>query len=203
MRYFVAITGASGSILGIRTAQKLLSFNHEVYLTVTKTGLSIMGDEVPGMEKVAQETLPAMLSGYLGSHGGDLRVVAENDFSVPFASGSNPPDAMAIVPCSMGSLGRIAAGVSGNLIERAADVCLKEKRRLILVVRETPLNVIHLRNMEALAVAGAVIMPASPGFYHRPETAGDLVDFIVERAVSLLGETGALSKRWGEKEVIK
>jgi 4-hydroxy-3-polyprenylbenzoate decarboxylase len=197
MRYFVAITGASGSILGIRTAQKLLNFNHEVYLTVTRTGLSIMGDEVPG------ETLQAILSGYLGSHGGDLRVVAEDDFSVPFASGSNPPDAMAIVPCSVGSLGRIAAGVSGNLIERAADVCLKEQRRLILVVRETPLNVIHLRNMEALAVAGAVIMPASPGFYHRPETAGDLVDFIVERAVSLLGETGALSKRWGEKEVIK
>jgi len=203
MRYFVAITGASGSILGIRTAQKLLNFNHEVYLTVTKTGLSIMGDEVPGMEKVAQENLQEMLSDYLGSHGGDLRVVEENDFSVPFASGSNPPDAMAIVPCSMGSLGRIAAGVSGNLIERAADVCLKEQRRLILVVRETPLNVIHLRNMEALAVAGAVIMPASPGFYHRPETAGDLVDFIVERAVNLLGETGALSKRWGEKEVIK
>lgn len=203
MRYFVAITGASGSILGIRTAQKLLNFNHEVYLTVTRTGLSIMGDEVPGMEKVAQETLQEMLSDYLGSHGGDLRVVAENDFSVPFSSGSNPPDAMAIVPCSMGSLGRIAAGVSGNLIERAADVCLKEQRRLILVVRETPLNVIHLRNMEALAVAGAVIMPASPGFYHRPETAGDLVDFIVERAVNLLGEAGALSKRWGEKEVIK
>lgn len=203
MRYFVAITGASGSILGIRTAQKLLNFNHEVYLTVTRTGLSIMGDEVPGMEKVAQETLQEMLSDYLGVHGGVLRVVSENDFSVPFSSGSNPPDAMAIVPCSMGSLGRIAAGVSGNLIERAADVCLKEQRRLILVVRETPLNVIHLRNMEALAVAGAVIMPASPGFYHRPETAGDLVDFIVERAVNLLGEAGALSKRWGEKEVIK
>ncbi len=203
MRYFVAITGASGSILGIRTAQKLLNFNHEVYLTVTGTGLSIMGDEVPGMENVAQGTLQEMLSDYLGVHGGVLRVVSENDFSVPFSSGSNPPDAMAIVPCSMGSLGRIAAGVSGNLIERAADVCLKEQRRLILVVRETPLNVIHLRNMEALAVAGAVIMPASPGFYHRPETAGDLVDFIVERAVNLLGEAGALSKRWGEKEVIK
>jgi 4-hydroxy-3-polyprenylbenzoate decarboxylase len=132
-----------------------------------------------------------------------LTVVDEDDFSAPFASGSNPPDGMAIVPCSVGTLGRIASGVSGNLIERSADVCLKERKRLLLVVRETPLNVIHLRNMETLAVSGAVIMPASPGYYHRPETAYDLVDFIVERVASLLGEAGALSKKWGEKEVFK
>ncbi len=203
MRYFVAITGASGSILGIRTAQKLLSFHHEVYLAVTKTGLSIMADEIPGMEGVRRETLSSRLSDFLGNPGGALTVVDDDDFSVPFASGSNPPDAMAVVPCSAGTLGRIASGVSGNLIERAADVCLKERKRLILVVRETPLNVIHLRNMEALAVAGAVIMPASPGYYHRPETVGDLIDFIVERLVLLLGEAGALSKQWGEKEVLK
>lgn len=203
MRYFVAITGASGSILGIRTVQKLLAFHHEVYLAVTKTGLSIMGDEVAEMEGVSRETLPHKLSQYLGNPGGLLTVVDEGDFSAPFASGSNPPDGMAIVPCSVGTLGRIASGVSGNLIERSADVCLKERKRLLLVVRETPLNVIHLRNMETLAVSGAVIMPASPGYYHRPETAYDLVDFIVERVASLLGEAGALSKKWGEKEVFK
>lgn len=203
MRYFVAITGASGSILGIRTVLKLLSFNHEVYLSVTETGLSIMADEVPGMENVTVETLPVRLSDYLGTPGGDLKIVGNDDFHVSLASGSNPPDGMVIVPCSVGTLGRVSSGVSGNLIERCADVCLKEKKRLVLVVRETPLNVIHLRNMEALAVAGAVIMPASPGFYHHPETADDLIDFVVERAAALLGEQGALSKKWADKEVIK
>lgn len=203
MRYFVAITGASGSILGMRTVRTLLARNHEVYLTVTQTGLEIMGDEVPGMEGVARKDMVGRLLKYYGTGVKGLTIVGEDDFSVPFASGSNPPDGMAIVPCSMGTLGRVASGVSGNLIERAADVCLKERVGLVLVVRETPLNLIHLKNMEAVTAAGAIVMPASPGYYNRPETADDLIDFLVERAVALLGDAGALSKRWGDKEVCK
>ena len=115
----------------------------------------------------------------------------------PVASGSNPADAMAICPCSLGTLGAVAAGLADNLIERAADVMLKERRPLVLVPRETPLSAIHLENMLTLARAGAVILPPSPGFYGNPQSIADLVDFVVARILDQLGVSHALGPRWG------
>jgi flavin prenyltransferase len=126
-----------------------------------------------------------------------LRAFGREEWFAPVASGSNPPDAMVICPCTMGSLAAIAAGLADNLIERAADVMLKERRPLILVPRETPLSAIHLENMLKLARAGAVILPANPGFYHRPQDVGGVIDFIVARILDHLGVAHALMPRWG------
>ena len=120
--------------------------------------------------------------------------------NAPFASGSNPPDAMVIIPCTMGTLGRIAHGYSGDLLLRAADVALKEKRKLILVPRETPFNLIHIRNLELLLLAGATILPANPSFYTRPQTIEQLADTVVARVLDHLGVAHGLGARWGEAE---
>lgn len=130
---------------------------------------------------------------------GQLRVFGREDWFAPVASGSNPPDAMVICPCTMGTLGSIAAGLSENLIERAADVTLKEGRKLILVPRETPFSALHLENMLKLARAGTVILPANPGFYHHPKRVEDLVDFVVARILDHLGVAHELMRRWGEE----
>jgi 4-hydroxy-3-polyprenylbenzoate decarboxylase len=127
-----------------------------------------------------------------------LAAYGKEEWFAPAASGSNPADAMVICPCSMGSLAAIAHGLADNLIERAADVILKEKRPLILVARETPFSLIHLRNMTALAEAGAIILPANPGFYHRPQNVEQVIDFIVARILDQLGIAHDLMKRWGE-----
>lgn len=200
-RYFVAITGASGSPYAIRAVNLLLEMGGHVTVAVTGTAMQVMSGEVPQLMNVRKEEFLTSLKGLFNPGRGILEVVGESDFSVPYASGSNPPDGMVIVPCSMGTLGRIASGVSGNLIERGADVALKEKKPLVLVVRETPLNLIHLKNMERLLLSGAVIMPASPGFYGRPERIEELIDFIVERALKLMGAPVRQSTMWGEKEV--
>ncbi|MEO6567034.1 MAG: flavin prenyltransferase UbiX, partial [Casimicrobiaceae bacterium] len=133
-----------------------------------------------------------------GAAEGQLRVYAREDWMAPVASGSNPADAMAVCPCSMGTLAAIAAGLADNLIERAADVMLKERRPLVLVPRETPLSVIHLENMTRLARAGAVILPPAPGFYTHPKTVADLVDFVVARVLDQLRVQHALTPRWGD-----
>jgi 4-hydroxy-3-polyprenylbenzoate decarboxylase len=128
-----------------------------------------------------------------------LRVFGREDWFAPVASGSNPPEAMVICPCTMGTLAAVAAGLSDNLIERAADVALKEGRKLILVPRETPFSSLHLENMLKLSRAGAVILPANPGFYHEPKRVEDLVDFIVARILDHLGVKHDLMQRWGEE----
>jgi 4-hydroxy-3-polyprenylbenzoate decarboxylase len=133
----------------------------------------------------------------LGAAPGQLRVFGRHQWTAPVASGSNPPEAMVVCPCTTGTLGSIAAGMSSDLIDRAADVILKERRKLILVVRETPFSEIHLENMLKLARMGAVIMPANPGFYFRPESISDLVDFIVARILDHLGIDHQLCERWG------
>jgi 4-hydroxy-3-polyprenylbenzoate decarboxylase len=133
-----------------------------------------------------------------GARAGQLSVFGREDWMAPVASGSNPADAMAVCPCSMGTLAAIAGGLADNLIERAADVMLKERRPLVLVPRETPLSAIHLENMLKLARAGASILPPAPGFYGRPQSVADLVDFVVARALDLLGVAHALGPRWGE-----
>jgi 4-hydroxy-3-polyprenylbenzoate decarboxylase len=130
---------------------------------------------------------------------GALEVYDKEDWFAPMASGSNPPDAMTICPCSMGTLAAIAQGMAGNLIERAADVALKESRKLVLVPRETPFSAIHLENMLKLVRAGAIILPPNPGFYHRPQSVEDLVDFVVARILDQLGVAHQLLKRWPRK----
>ncbi len=131
-------------------------------------------------------------------HEGQLRVFGREEWFAPVASGSNPADAMVVCPCTMGTLAAIAQGLSDNLIERAADVMLKEGRKLVLVPRETPFSAIHLENMLKLARLGAVILPANPGFYHQPETVGDLVDYVVARVLDQVGVPHRLMARWGE-----
>ncbi|HEB99658.1 MAG TPA: UbiX family flavin prenyltransferase, partial [Thiotrichales bacterium] len=139
----------------------------------------------------------------LGSAEGQLSLFGVQQWTAPPASGSNPPRAMVVCPCTMGTLAAIAQGASDNLVERAADVVLKEGRELILVPRETPLSAIHLENMLRLARAGAVIMPACPGFYHRPESVGDLVDFMVARILDRLGIEHDLMPPWGEAQGVR
>ena len=133
-----------------------------------------------------------------GARPGQLIAFGREEWFAPVASGSNPPDAMVVCPCSMGTLAAIAQGMSDNLIERAADVMLKESRKLVLVPRETPLSAIHLENMLRLARAGAVVLPANPGFYHHPRRVEDLVDFVVARVLDQLRIAHALMPRWGE-----
>ena len=139
-----------------------------------------------------------MFSERFGARAGQLAVFAREDWLAPVASGSNPADAMVVCPCSMGTLAAIAHGLADNLIERAADVMLKERRPLILVPRETPLSSIHLDNMSKLAHAGAVILPPAPGFYARPQTVGDMIDFVVARILDQLRVSHELLPRWGE-----
>jgi flavin prenyltransferase len=140
----------------------------------------------------------AWLSERYGTGEDRLRVFGREEWFAPVASGSNPADAMVICPCTMGTLGAIAHGLADNLIERAADVMLKERRPLILVPRETPFSAIHLDNMLRLAHAGAVILPANPGFYHRPQSVEQVIDFVVARVLDHLGIEHQLMPRWGE-----
>jgi flavin prenyltransferase len=130
-----------------------------------------------------------------------VRIVPPDDYSVPFASGSAAWDAMVVIPCSMGVVGRLASGTSDSLLTRAADVMLKERRTLVLVFREAPLTIIHLENLTRLAAAGAVILPASPSFYGRPDTVEDLIDTVVARVLDHLGVDHTLGKRWGEESL--
>jgi len=178
MKLLVAITGASGLEYGRSLVEKLKGMKKIQATIVVSSGAR----EVAKAEKTK---LPK--TDY-----------AENDFSCPFASGSNPPDAMIVMPCSLKSLGEIANGVGSSLIPRAAEVCLKERKKLILVVRETPYSLITIKNMERVTLAGGIILPASPGFYGRPKKVDDLIDFIVGRVLDQIGCIHDLSKRWKE-----
>ena len=196
-RIVVGITGASGSIYGLRLCQELLEAGRQVTLLVTRAGRQVLAFET-GLQ------LPAETAGcrqLLRDHfqvADALDYVALDDFFTPIASGSNPPAAVVICPCSMGTAGRIAAGLSDNLLERVADVALKERKPLLLVPRETPFNQIHLENLLKLAQAGAQILPAMPGFYHRPQAVEELVDFVVGKVLDSLCVQHQLFKRWGQ-----
>ena len=179
----VAITGASGSVYGLRLLERAVEQFSQVNLVVSRRGAQVLRHET----QVEVDLEPMAVRGLSPPVAERARLYHPDDLEAPFASGSNACDAMAVIPCSMGTAGRIAAGVSDDLITRAADVMLKERRPLVLVPRETPLNLIHLRNLTALCEAGAVILPAMPGFYTRPERIEDLVDFVVERALRHLG----------------
>jgi 4-hydroxy-3-polyprenylbenzoate decarboxylase len=184
MTITVAITGASGVQYGVRLLEALRDLQVETRLIVTKSGQDLMSIET-------QHSL-----NYVASLAN--QTYEEMDLSAPIASGSHISDGMVIIPCSMKTLGSIAHGISSNLVTRAADVCLKERRKLILVVRETPLSGIHLSNMSKLSQCGVVIMPASPGFYTRPATIEELIDTLVARVLDLLQLDHSLSRRWGD-----
>ena len=183
---------------GIRLLEMLLREGKQVYLLYSKVAQIVAQQEMNlALPSSAKET-EAFLNHRYQVPDGQLRVFGREEWFAPVASGSNPADAMVICPCTMGTMAAVAAGLSQNLIERAADVMLKENRLLIIVPREMPFSVIHLENMLKLARSGAVILPANPGFYHHPQTVQDLVDFVVARILDHLGVKHNLIARWGE-----
>ena len=194
-RIFIALTGASGSIYGLRLMEELCRRGFRLLVTVSASGQLVCQEET-GLDLSGDPTVVTKrLCERLGVETG-IEVVSPDNLFVSAASGSAAPEAMIVAPCSMGTLARIACGISGNLIERSADVMLKEHRPLLLVPRETPLSEIHLENMLRLSRAGAVIIPAMPAFYHQPETVGEMVDFVVGKALDQLHVANGLYKRW-------
>lgn len=196
--YAVGITGGSGAPYALRLLQVLLASGHEVHLVITPAGETVLQIECGvKLGKTLREKTAAMATAIETEHGACLRLFDPQNLAAPISSGSFACAGMVIVPCSTGTLGRIANGISSNLIERAADVMLKERRRLVVVPRETPLNEIHLRNMLTLRQAGADILPAMPAFYHKPRHIADLIDMIVGRVLDRLGVENELFHRWG------
>ena len=213
----LALTGASGMPYGLRLLECLLAAGCNVQLLYSQAAQIVarqeMDLELPSRPAEAKTALLARLAvpqvdflrgatmeskAGLGVDPEKLAVFGREEWFAPVASGSNPPDAMVVCPCSMGTLAAIAQGLADNLIERAADVVLKEGRKLVLVPRETPFSAIHLDNMLRLARAGAIILPPSPGFYHHPQTVADLVDFVVARVLDQLAVPHTLMQRWGQ-----
>jgi 4-hydroxy-3-polyprenylbenzoate decarboxylase len=195
----VALTGASGMPYGLRLVESLIVANARVYLLYSQAAHVVAKQELGIALPPRASDAEHLFSERFSAKRGQLRVFGREDWFAPVASGSNPPDAMVICPCTVGTLAAVAAGLSDNLIERAADVALKEGRKLILVPRETPFSSVHLENMLKLSRAGAVILPANPGFYHAPKSVADLVDFIVARILDHLGIKHELMRRWGEE----
>jgi len=186
-KYVIGITGASGSVYGIRLIQELCLRKNTVDVVITSAGKMVMKEEIGATGLDIKK---------FGLSKSQVRIWENDDFEAPFLSGSNPPEAMVLIPCSMGKLAAVANGISGNVLERTADVVLKEGRQLILVVRETPLSLIHLENMVKAAKAGARILPAMPAFYHHPKTIDDMVNFVVGKALNLLRIEHTLFKGW-------
>jgi len=195
--YTIAITGASGAPYGIRVLESLIKGGHHVYLTITGDGLHILNDETGLMLNGSEKDIQLALEKHIAAKEGQLRYFNEDNMYAPIASGSAKVDGMVVIPCSMKALSSIANGFASNLIERAADVTIKEKRKLIIVPRETPLSTIHLRNLLALSEIGCHIIPAMPAFYHHPKKLQDMIDFLAGRVLDALGVENDLSPRWG------
>lgn len=183
LKLLVAITGASGALYAQRLLDNLDPYQHEIHAVVSNYAQQVIAEELPGGLR-----LPA-----------GVKTHNIKSMNMPFASGSNPPDAMVVIPCTMGTLGRIAHGLSEDVLLRAADVVLKERKKLILVPRETPLSLVHVRNFELLLLAGATILPANPSFYARPNTIQEVVDTVVGRVLDHLGVPQKLAPRWAEE----
>ena len=195
-RYTVAITGASGALYAVRTVAALLQQGCELDLVVSDYGRRLLIDEL-GKEAALDRLMPYLEQKYGAGIGrGRYEVLSNRDLGATIASGSRPTKGMAIVPCSMKSLAGVANGLSRNLVERAADVMLKERKPLVLVPRETPMSLPQLRNMVLCAEAGAVVLPAMPGFYHLPKTLDDLADFLAGKILSALGLEQHLCADW-------
>ena len=197
-RVTLAITGASGVQYGLRLLQCLVEQEAQVLLMVSKAAQVVIATETDLKLPGAPDAMETFLLEHFAAAPDQIKVYGREQWMAPVASGSGAPSAMVVCPCSTGTLSAIACGASNNLIERAADVALKERRQLLLVPREAPYSEIHLEHMLKLTRMGAVIVPASPGFYQRPETVEDMVDFIVARLLSQLGFEQTLLPRWGE-----
>ena len=195
----LALTGASGMPYGLRLLECLLAAGCRVQLLYSQVASIVarqeMDEDLPARASEAEAQLRLRFAALPGR----LDVYGREEWFAPVASGSNPPDVMVVCPCTMGTLASIAQGLASNLIERAADVVLKEGRLLVLVPRETPFSTIHLENMLRLARSGAVILPPNPGFYHHPQNVSDLVDFVVARILDRIGVAHRLMARWGEE----
>lgn len=193
----LALTGASGLPYGLRLLESLLAADVRVWLLYSHAAQLVAKQELDMVLPTQPQEAQRVFSERFKAKEGQLSVFGVQDWYAPLASGSNPPDAYVICPCSMGTLAKVAAGLADDLIARAADVVLKEGRKLVLVPRETPFSAIHLENMLRLSRAGAVILPPSPGFYHHPESVGDLVDFVVARILDQIGVAHTLVRPWG------
>src|SRR5215813_1474394 len=184
LRILIAITGASGALYAQRLLDNLDPAEHEIHVVMSSYAHAVLAEELPG----GLELRAGVQSHQLRS------------MNAPFASGSSPPDAMVVIPCTMGTLGRIAHGYSEDVLLRAADVVLKEKKKLILAPRETPLSLVHVKNFELLVLAGATILPANPSFYARPKTLTEAADTVVARVLDHIGVPHKLVPRWGEEK---
>jgi len=196
----LAITGASGVQYGIRLLECLLQAKQQVHLMISQAAQIVAATETEHQIPARTDAIRDYFLSLFNADDADLKVYAKEQWMAPIASGSAISRAMVICPCSSSTLAAISMGLSNNLIERAADVTLKEKQQLIVVTRETPLSHIHLQNMLTLTQAGAMIMPASPGFYHRPQKIEDLVDFVVARILDRLGISQSLIEPWAAQE---
>ncbi len=195
----LAMTGASGMPYGLRLLEMLLLAGETVYLMVSSPARMVLAEETDLKLPSRPAEIKAILEQRYQARPGQLHVYGKEEWSAPVASGSSVPRSMVVCPCTSGTLASIAGGASRNLIERAADVVLKEHRQLILVPREMPFSVLHLENMLRLARLGVVIMPPNPGFYHGPRTVQDLVDFVVARILDHLGVEQHLVRPWGSE----
>ncbi len=184
LKILVAMTGASGALYAQRLLDNLDPRQHEIHVVMSNYAQQVVAEELPDGLRLAA----------------GVKTHNIKSMNAPFASGSNPPDAMVVIPCTMGTLGRIAHGYSEDVLLRAADVVLTEKKKLILVPRETPLSLIHIKNFELLALAGAIIMPANPSFYAGPKTIVDVIDTVVARVLDHLGVANTLAPRWAEEK---
>ena len=192
----VAVTGASGAPYAIQLLRSLFQAHVKVYLLLSSAAKVVINTEL-NLPLPEDEHLKSFFLEYFDIPEQLLEVYGKDEWTAPVASGSNPAHAMVICPCSMGTLSAIAQGASNNLIERAADVMLKERRQLILLPREMPFSSIHLENMLKLSQMGVTIMPASPGFYHQPDSIDDMVNFVVARMLDHIGIDQSLVSRWG------
>lgn len=194
----LAFTGASGQPYGLRLLECLLAADVRVWLLYSRAAQIVAEQECDLALPAEPQEAQRLFAQRYGAKDGQLSVFGLQDWHAPLASGSNPPDAYVVCPCSMGTLAKIATGLADDLIARAADVALKEGRKLILVPRETPLSAIHLENMLRVSRAGGVILPPSPGFYRQPQGVQDLVDFVVARILDQLGIEHTLVRPWGD-----
>jgi len=195
-RWIVGITGASGAIYGLRLCEELLAAGVELHLVITDSGWRVFKEELDWDVARRRETL----AGRFAEYSDRLHYHDNRDIGAPIASGSFRTEGMVIIPCSMGSLSAIAHGASTNLLTRAADVMLKEGRKLLLVPRETPLHAIHLENMLTLARLGARLIPAMPAFYYKPQSMEEMIDFLVGKVMDNLPLAHNLYRRWGEDQ---
>ncbi|MFB1014405.1 MAG: flavin prenyltransferase UbiX [Alteromonadaceae bacterium] len=193
----LAITGASGSAYALRLLECLIAANYQVYVLCSSAARVVFDTEVGFKLPASPDAATQTLTNKFNAQPGQITVFGKEQWFSPVASGSAAPKKMIVCPCSTGTLAAIAHGMSDNLIERAADVVIKERGQLILVPRETPFSTLHLQNMLSLSQQGVVIMPAAPGFYHQPESINDLIDFMVGRMLDHLGIEQSIMPRWG------